>query len=69
MSYTSFSFGGLALLGSASPGAAEGSGDGLAILPGESVTAVFSVTNTGKRPGTAVPQLYLRDMVSSTVSR
>ena len=27
----------------------------------------FTVTNTGSRPGVAVPQLYLRDEVSSTV--
>lgn len=37
------------------------------IQPGQSVTATFTVANTGSRPGTAVPQLYLRDWVSSTV--
>ena len=35
--------------------------------PGRPVTATFTVTNTGDRAGTAVPQLYLRDLVSSTV--
>ncbi len=54
LSYTSFSFGGLKV----SPER---------IAPGEPVEAVFTVTNTGDRPGTAVPQLYLRDLVSSTV--
>lgn len=37
------------------------------IAPGESVTATFTVTNTGPAAGTAVPQLYLRDLISSTV--
>ena len=37
------------------------------IAPGEPVIATFTVTNTGERPGTAVPQLYLRDLVASTV--
>lgn len=54
LSYTKFSYGGLHLLASV-------------IRPGEAVTAVFSVTNTGDTAGTAVPQLYLRDVVSSTV--
>lgn len=54
LSYTSFAFSDLTL-------SAE------SIHPGESVTARFRVTNTGSRPGTAVPQLYLRDYVSSTV--
>ena len=38
-----------------------------AFLPGETVSASFTVTNTGRGSGTAVPQIYLRDMVSSTV--
>lgn len=38
-----------------------------AIAPGESITAAFTVRNTGERPGAAVPQLYLRDMFASTV--
>ena len=54
LDYTEFSYGGL----SVSPEI---------IAPGESVTATFTVTNTGDRAGTAVPQLYLRDLVSSTV--
>ncbi|MBQ2462218.1 MAG: glycoside hydrolase family 3 C-terminal domain-containing protein [Clostridia bacterium] len=37
------------------------------ITPGSSIEATFTVTNTGSREGTAVPQLYLRDMVSSTL--
>ncbi|MBR5366786.1 MAG: glycoside hydrolase family 3 C-terminal domain-containing protein [Clostridia bacterium] len=37
------------------------------IDPGEPVTASFTVKNTGSRAGVAVPQLYLRDMVASTV--
>lgn len=37
------------------------------IQSGESVTASVTVVNTGKRKGTAVPQIYLRDVVSSTV--
>ena len=54
LSYTEFAFGGLTL-------SAE------SIAPGDSVTAAFTVTNTGTAAGAAVPQLYLRDMVSSTV--
>ncbi|MBO4299698.1 MAG: glycoside hydrolase family 3 C-terminal domain-containing protein, partial [Clostridia bacterium] len=54
LSYTSFEFGGLAL-----------SAD--VIAPGESVTASFTVTNTGGREGAAVPQLYIRDLFSSVV--
>jgi beta-glucosidase len=54
LSYTRFSLGGLTL----SAGEIE---------PGEPVTAAFTVTNTGDRAGVAVPQLYLRDMVSSVV--
>ncbi len=37
------------------------------IRPGESVTAYVTVANVGKRAGAAVPQLYIRDWVSSTV--
>ena len=54
LSYTTFSYGGLSL-----------SRD--VISAGESVYAEFTVTNTGDRAGDAVPQLYLRDEVSSTV--
>ena len=54
LSYTSFEFGDLTL-----------SAD--TIAPGESVTASFTVTNTGDREGAAVPQLYIRDMFSSVV--
>ena len=39
----------------------------LFIAPGETVTATVTVANTGSRPGTAVPQLYIRDCFSSTV--
>lgn len=41
--------------------------DKAVIAPGETVTATITVANTGKRPGTAVPQLYIRDCFSSTV--
>lgn len=54
LSYTSFSYGNLRL----SAGT---------IRAGDSLTATFEVTNTGPVRGTAVPQIYLRDMVSSTV--
>ena len=54
LGYTTFAYGRL----SVSPGE---------IAPGEAVKATFTVTNTGSRAGTAVPQLYLRDLVSSTV--
>ena len=54
LSYTEFCFGEMTL-------SAE------EIRPGEAVEVTFDVTNTGKRAGTAVPQIYLRDMVSSTV--
>ena len=54
LSYTEFAFRGLRL-------SAE------KIAPGESITAYVTVANTGSRPGTAVPQLYIRDWVSSTV--
>lgn len=35
------------------------------IQAGDSLTASFTITNTGSRDGDEVPQLYLRDMVSS----
>ena len=54
LSYTQFRFGSLEL------SAAE-------IEPGETIGASFTVTNTGDRAGTAVPQLYLRDMAASVV--
>ena len=54
LSYTTFEFRGLEL------SAGE-------IRPGEPVEARVTVANTGSVAGTAVPQLYLRDMVSSTV--
>ena len=37
------------------------------IAAGETVTASVTVANIGDRAGVAVPQLYLRDWVSSTV--
>ncbi len=71
LSYTSFAFSDLALFRSAPAAAGKeapaGGADDAVIFSGESITAVFSVTNVGERAGTAVPQLYLRDMVSSTV--
>ena len=54
LGYTEFRFGDLTLSASE-------------IDAGESVEASFDVTNTGDRAGVAVPQLYIRDMVSSTV--
>ena len=54
LSYTSFEYRGLTL-------------DRETITPGETVTASVTVANTGSRPGTAVPQLYIRDCFSSTV--
>ena len=54
LGYTEFRFGDLTLSASE-------------IDAGESVEASFTVTNTGDRAGVAVPQLYIRDMVSSTV--
>lgn len=37
------------------------------IAPGDSVTARVTIANTGTRDGVCVPQLYLRDWVSSVV--
>ena len=37
------------------------------IAAGETVTASVTVANVGDRAGVAVPQLYIRDWVSSTV--
>ena len=37
------------------------------IAPGEPIEASFTVKNIGDRAGVAVPQLYLRDMVASSV--
>ena len=54
LSYTQFTFDNLKL------SAGE-------IKAGEAIGASFTVTNTGSRAGVAVPQLYLRDMVSSVV--
>lgn len=54
LSYTDFEFRGLRL-------SAE------RIAPGDSITAFVTVANTGSRSGAAVPQLYIRDWVSSTV--
>ena len=54
LGYTEFRFGDLTLSASE-------------IDAGESVEASFDVTNTGDRAGVAVPQIYIRDMVSSTV--
>lgn len=54
LSYTRFSYDDLTLSSSH-------------IAPGESLTASFTVANTGKVSGTAVPQLYIRDFISSTV--
>lgn len=54
LSYTSFEFRGLAL-------------SDKTIAPGGSITASVTVANVGTRAGVAVPQLYIRDWVSSTV--
>ena len=54
LSYTTFEYSGLSL-------------SAKTIAPGESISASFVVTNTGDREGAAVPQLYIRDLVSSTV--
>ena len=54
LSYTRFEFRSLTL-------------DKAKIAAGETVTASVTVANTGDRAGTAVPQLYIRDWVSSTV--
>ena len=54
LSYTTFEYGNLSLSGEK-------------IAAGEELRASFDVTNTGDTQGAAVPQVYLRDMVSSTV--
>ena len=54
MSYTQFQYRGLKL-------------NTAKIAAGETVTASVTVANTGDRAGVAVPQLYIRDWVSSTV--
>ena len=54
LSYTKFEFRGLKL-------------DKSRIAAGETVTASVTVANVGDRAGVAVPQLYIRDWVSSTV--
>lgn len=38
------------------------------IGPDASITATFKVTNTGKRAGTEVVQLYVRDVISSVIT-
>lgn len=52
LSYTSFEYSGLAL----------SSGT---IMPGDSVTVTFDITNTGKYRGDEIPQLYIHDIESS----
>jgi beta-glucosidase len=54
LSYTSFSYSGLAL-------------DHSQLHPGQSATLSFELTNSGVREGEEVVQLYLRDMVASVV--
>ncbi|MBQ3760824.1 MAG: glycoside hydrolase family 3 C-terminal domain-containing protein [Clostridia bacterium] len=54
LSYTTFEYGNLSLSGET-------------IAAGEELRASFDVTNTGDTQGAAVAQVYLRDMVSSTV--
>ncbi|MBQ9408269.1 MAG: glycoside hydrolase family 3 C-terminal domain-containing protein, partial [Clostridia bacterium] len=54
LAYTSFNYRNLAL-------SAE------KISAGDSITARFEIENCGKNTGVAVPQIYIRDMVSSTV--
>ena len=54
LSYTSFAYRDLTL-------------DADTIAPGGEVTARVTVQNTGARPGVAVPQLYVHDLVSSVV--
>lgn len=52
LSYTSFAYSPVKL-------------DKASIRPGEMLTASVTVTNTGKRPGEEVVQLYVRDLVGS----
>jgi beta-glucosidase len=40
----------------------------LKISPGRNIAISFDVTNTGKREGDEVPQLYVRQLVSSTIT-
>jgi beta-glucosidase len=54
LSYTSFSYSGLAL-------------DHSQLHPGQSATLSFELANSGAREGEEVVQLYLRDMVASVV--
>ena len=37
------------------------------VKAGHDITAEFDISNIGDTPGTAVPQIYIRDMTSSTV--
>jgi beta-glucosidase len=43
--------------------------DGLTVEGGATITARFTVRNTGMRPGTDVPQLYLTDAVGKAEQR
>ena len=54
LSYTEFSFSDLRL-------------SAKSVAPDEKVEISFTVTNTGERAGTAVPQLYLRDRYASRI--
>ena len=54
LAYTTFEYTGLEL-------------DRKEIDPGDTLTVRFTVTNTGDRPGVAVPQVYVRDYFSSVV--
>lgn len=54
LAYTTFEYTGLEL-------------DRKEIAPGDTLTVRFTVTNTGDRPGVAVPQVYVRDYFSSVV--
>ena len=55
LSYTSFAYRDLSLAAEALP------------VAGGTVELSFTIANTGSRTGTAVPQLYVRDKVSSVV--
>ena len=56
MAYTTFEYGKIEL-------------DNAAIKPGGTVTASVKITNTGKRAGTEVAQLYLRSLAGSAGPR